>query len=60
MLDPSTPAFADFRGNRQSISMGNLAENDRACLFLMDYPGRGRLKIWGRARFVEGAQELCA
>ncbi len=60
ILDPKTLAFADFRGNRQYVSMGNLAENDRACLFLMDYPGRGRLKIWGRARVVEGDQELCA
>jgi len=40
--------------------MGNLAENDRACMILMDYPNRGRLKIWGRARFVEDDPELLA
>ena len=60
ILDDKTLGFADFRGNRQYISMGNLKENDRACMFLMDYPGRGRLKIWGRARVVEGDEELCA
>ena len=52
--------FAEYRGNRQYISMGNLKENDRCCLFLMDYPGRMRLKIWGRARFVEGDAALLA
>ena len=60
ILDEKTLAFADFSGNRQYISVGNLVENDRACLFLMDYPGRARLKIWGRARTVEGDEELCA
>lgn len=49
VLDDKRLAFADFAGNRQYISVGNLAENDRVCLFLMDYPGRARLKIWGRA-----------
>ena len=42
----STLAFADYRGNRQYISTGNLAANDRACLFLMDYTRRARLKIY--------------
>ncbi len=51
-------AFADFAGNRQYISVGNLAENDRAHIFLMDYAGRQRIKIWGRARFVEDDGEL--
>jgi len=60
VLDEKTLAFAEYRGNRQYISMGNLKENDRCCLFLMDYPGRMRLKIWGRARFVEGDAELLA
>jgi uncharacterized protein len=46
-------AFADFMGNRQYISMGNLSENDKAYIFLMDYPNRYRIKIWGRARVVD-------
>ena len=45
--------IADFAGNRQYISIGNLAENDRVSLFLMDYPNRQRIKIWGRARIVD-------
>src|SRR5262245_42771268 len=53
VLDERTLGFADFRGNRQYISQGNLAENDRAFLFLMDYRRRRRIKIWGRARVVE-------
>jgi len=53
-----TLAFADFRGNRQFISLGNLAENDRAFLFLMDYANRIRVKIWGRARVVTDDPEL--
>jgi predicted pyridoxine 5'-phosphate oxidase superfamily flavin-nucleotide-binding protein len=48
VLDEKTLAFADFRGNRQYISIGNLAANDRASLILMDYPGRRRLKIYAR------------
>jgi len=60
ILDNKTLAFAEYAGNRQYISMGNLAENDRACLFLMDYPNRQRLKIWGRAKFVEDDAELMA
>jgi predicted pyridoxine 5'-phosphate oxidase superfamily flavin-nucleotide-binding protein len=47
VLDSRTLAFADFRGNRQYISVGNLAANDRAALILMDYPGRRRLKLLG-------------
>ena len=53
VLDERTLGFADFAGNRQYISLGNLSENDRAQLFLMDYAGRRRIKIWGRARIVE-------
>ena len=53
VLDEKTIAFADFSGNRQYISTGNLAENDRAYIFLMDYPNRRRFKLWGRARIVE-------
>ena len=49
MIDDRTLAFADYRGNRQYISAGNLAANDRACLFLMDYTRRARLKIYVHA-----------
>ncbi len=58
VLDGRTLAFADFSGNRQYISMGNLAENDKAYIFLMDYPNRRRVKIWGRAEVVEGDPAL--
>ncbi len=58
VIDEQTLAFADFSGNRQYISMGNLSENDRAFLFLMDYPNRRLLKIWGRAEFVEDDVDL--
>jgi len=47
ILDDRTLAFADYRGNRQYISVGNLSTDDRACLFLMDYPHRARLKVSG-------------
>ena len=57
VLDDQTMAYADFRGNRQYLSTGNLAENDRVALILMDYAGRRRLKIWGRARLVEAASD---
>ena len=52
VLDPGTLAFADFKGNRQFITTGNLADNPRAFIFLMDYAGRKRVKIWGSARTV--------
>jgi len=58
VLDDSTLAFADFRGNRQYVTTGNLAENPRAMIFLMDYERRRRVKIWGRARVVENAPEM--
>ena len=58
VLDEHTLAFADFGGNKQFLSMGNLAENDQAFLFLMDYAERRRIKIWGRAEFVEDDPEL--
>jgi uncharacterized protein len=48
-----TLGFADFRGNRQYVTTGNLMENSRAFLFLMDYAHRRRVKVWGRARVVE-------
>lgn len=53
VLGPRTIGYADFSGNRQYISVGNLQGDDRASLFLMDYPGQRRLKIWGRARLVD-------
>ena len=56
VLNPHTLAFADYRGNRQMLSTGNLAANDRVALFLMDYPQRTRLKILGHAR-VEDARQ---
>jgi predicted pyridoxine 5'-phosphate oxidase superfamily flavin-nucleotide-binding protein len=58
VIDEETLAFADFSGNRQYITTGNLAENDRAYLFLMDYGRRRRVKIWGRAKVVEDAETI--
>ena len=51
-------AFADFSGNRQYISLGNLTENPKAFIFLMDYVNRRRIKLWGHARFVEDDPQL--
>lgn len=56
VLNSRTLAFADYRGNRQMLSTGNLAGNDRVALFLMDYPRRERLKILGRARIEDARQ----
>ena len=56
VVSPTSLAFADYRGNRQMLSTGNLAVNNRVLLFLMDYPHRARLKILGHAR-VEDARE---
>lgn len=58
VLDAKTLAFADFKGNRQFISQGNLEENARAHLFLIDYEHKRRVKIWGTARIVEGDDAL--
>lgn len=58
VLDDTTIGFADFTGNRQYITTGNLAENARAYLFLIDYAHRRRVKIWGTARVVEDDAEL--
>jgi len=60
VIDERTIGFADFAGNRQYISTGNLAENSKAFLFLMDYANRRRIKLWGRARIVEGDAALLA
>jgi predicted pyridoxine 5'-phosphate oxidase superfamily flavin-nucleotide-binding protein len=53
VLSPSQLGFADYTGNRQLLSTGNLSVNDRVCLFLMDYPHRARLKILGHARVLD-------
>jgi predicted pyridoxine 5'-phosphate oxidase superfamily flavin-nucleotide-binding protein len=53
VLDERTIGYADFAGNRQYVSGGNLAGDDRVSLFLMDYPNQARLKIFGRARMIE-------
>jgi uncharacterized protein len=58
VLDDHAVGFADFAGNRQYITLGNLAENPRAHLFLIDYAQRRRIKIWGEARAVEGDPQL--
>jgi len=60
VLDPRTLAFADYAGNRQYISTGNLTENEKVFLFLMDYQNRQRIKIWGTAKLVEDDSELLA
>ena len=60
VLDSKTLAFADYSGNRQYITLGNLAENDQAYLFLMDYEHQVRIKIWGRAGVVEDDEALLA
>ena len=53
VLDRNTLAFADYRGNRQYITQGNLTENPKAYIFVMDYAHRRRVKLWGEARVVE-------
>jgi hypothetical protein len=60
VLDEKTLAFADFAGNRQYLTQGNLAENPKAHLFLIDYVNRQRIKIWGTAKVVENDPELLA
>lgn len=56
VVSPTQLAFADYRGNRQMLSTGNLAANDRVSLFLMDYPQRTRLKILGHASVVDARE----
>src|SRR5215211_6370376 len=60
VLDESTLAFVDFAGNRQYITQGNLADNPKAHLFLIDYAHRQRVKIWGEARIIEDDPALTA
>lgn len=59
-LDSRTLAFADYIGNKQYISTGNLADNDKAFLFLMDYAHRRRIKIWGRAYVSDDPDVIAA
>ncbi len=56
VIDGSTIAFADFRGNKQYISTGNLMKDNRVALIMVDYPGQARLKILGHAEIFEGAR----
>jgi uncharacterized protein len=57
VLDDKTLAYADFRGNRQYLSVGNLKGDGRIALILVDYPNRRRLKVWGHAKIVEAAAD---
>jgi uncharacterized protein len=57
-LEGQTLAFVDFKGNQQFVTTGNLSENPKAFLFLMDYAHQQRVKLWGHARVVEGDQDL--
>jgi len=57
VLDDRTIGFADFRGNVQYLSVGNLGANNRISLILVDYPNRQRLKIWGRARIIHESDD---
>src|SRR5260370_13597512 len=58
VIDARTLGFADYRGNKQYITLGNLSENDRAYLFLIDFSRRQRIKLWGRAKVVENDDAL--
>lgn len=58
VVDEQTLGFADFGGNRQYVTLGNLSENPQAFIFLMDYANSQRIKLWGRARVVEGDAAL--
>lgn len=60
ILDECTLAIADFKGNQQYLSIGNLSENDKAFIFLMDYARQRRVKLWGQAKFVEDDPDLLA
>jgi len=60
VLDDKTIGFADFAGNKQYITQGNLSDNPKAYLFLIDYAHRQRVKIWGEARVVENDDALTA
>ncbi|RYZ78976.1 MAG: pyridoxamine 5'-phosphate oxidase, partial [Moraxellaceae bacterium] len=56
VLDSQTVGYADYQGNRQYLTVGNLNANSRVCLFLMDYANRRRLKIWGHAKIIHATE----
>lgn len=58
VLDEKRLAFADFAGNKQYISLGNLNDNPKAFIFLMDYKNQRRVKIWGQAKYIDDDQDL--
>ena len=58
VLDEHTVAFVDFSGNRQYVTQGNLSDNPKAHLFLIDYAHKKRVKIWGEAKVIEGNDKL--
>ena len=58
VIDNKTLGFADFSGNRQYISYGNLQDNNKICIFLMDYPNRTRIKLWGTSEVTETDETL--
>lgn len=58
VVDEHTLGFADFGGNRQFVTLGNLSENSKAFIFLMDYANRRRVKLWGEARVIENDLQL--
>ena len=58
VIDKHTLGFADFSGNKQYISYGNLEDNNKVCLFFMDYPNRARIKLWGTSEITEDDQAL--
>ncbi len=58
VVDKKTLGFADFGGNQQYVSLGNLSENSKAFIFLMDYVHSRRVKLWGKAKVVEGDADL--
>ncbi len=60
VIDERTLGFADFGGNRQYVTLGNLSENPKAFLFLMDYENQQRIKVWGTAESIEGDSTLLA
>lgn len=60
VIDDRTLGIADFGGNKQYITIGNLSENDKAYIFLMDYANQSRIKLWGRARVIENDPDLVA
>ena len=58
VIDDTTISYADYRGNRQYLSAGNIVDDDRVSLILMDYPNRRRLKVWGRAKLVDAKEDV--